>query len=305
MFVLAHLSDPHIGPLPSAPVSAFANKRFFGRLSWNRRRRWIHRPEILAALVSDLKAQTPDHIAVTGDLTNVALEAEFLQARDWLRELGAPDLVSVVPGNHDAYVRVPWEASLEHWRPFMTSDPDLGCGGASVTEAHGFPYVRKRGPIVLIGLSTAHPTPPFCAYGTLGSDQLDRLAQCLQTFGQKDWFRVVLLHHPPLPDPTNWRKRLMDAGGFQRVVIEHGAELVLHGHDHLLQVDRIDGGVRSVPVFGVPSASATQSHRKPAAHYRLHSIDRDGGTWRIRTVDRGVDPTTGTFRETGTQEMRI
>lgn len=305
MFVLAHLSDPHIGPLPAAPASAFANKRFFGRLSWYRRRRWIHRTEILSALVRDLAAHAPDHIAVTGDLTNVALEDEFLRARDWLRELGPPDRVSVVPGNHDAYVGVPWDASLAHWHAFMTSDAEPGSESDPKGESPGFPYVRKRGPIAVIGLSTAHPTPPFCAYGTLRPRQLEQLARHLRTLGQEGWCRVVLLHHPPLPSPGNWRKRLVDVPAFRRVVVEHGAELILHGHDHLLQVNRIDREAGPVPVFGVPSASAARSRGKPAAHFQLHSIDRDGGTWRIRTVDRGLDSETGTFRTMGSRETRV
>ena len=60
---------------------------------------------MLAALVADLKARTPDHIAVTGDLVNLSLPSEFVAARAWLDALGNPRDVSVVPGNHDAYVQ--------------------------------------------------------------------------------------------------------------------------------------------------------------------------------------------------------
>ena len=50
----------------------------------------IHRREVLDALVADLQAQRPDHIAVTGDLVNIALEAEFAPARAWLESIGTP-----------------------------------------------------------------------------------------------------------------------------------------------------------------------------------------------------------------------
>ena len=59
---------------------------------------------MLDALVEDLQAQRPDHIAVTGDLVNISLVAEFAPARAWLESVGTPDHVTVVPGNHDAYV---------------------------------------------------------------------------------------------------------------------------------------------------------------------------------------------------------
>ena len=78
MTVLAHLSDPHIGPLPRARMHELAGKRALGFVNWHRRRKAIHRMETLTDLVADLKAQTPDQIALTGDLVNIALPAEFL-----------------------------------------------------------------------------------------------------------------------------------------------------------------------------------------------------------------------------------
>ena len=104
-FTLAHLSDPHIPPLPSARLRDLAGKRALGYLNWTRNRHKYHRRDVLDALVADLKAQRPDHIAVTGDLVNLALEAEFTPAAAWLESVGAPQQVTVIPGNHDAYVR--------------------------------------------------------------------------------------------------------------------------------------------------------------------------------------------------------
>ena len=105
-FTLAHLSDPHLPPLPAPRLFDLAGKRALGYLNWTRNRHKFHRRDVLDALVADLEAQAPDHIAVTGDLVNLALEAEFAPARAWLRDASAPpDRVTVMPGNHDAYVR--------------------------------------------------------------------------------------------------------------------------------------------------------------------------------------------------------
>src|SRR4051812_31501957 len=90
MFKLAHLSDPHLAPLPRPNPRELLSKRGLGYINWLRKRRSIHRPEVLAALVADLKAQTPDHIAVTGDLVNLSLTSEFAPARVWLETLGNP-----------------------------------------------------------------------------------------------------------------------------------------------------------------------------------------------------------------------
>ena len=105
MFVLAHLSDPHLAPLPRPRPLELLSKRGLGYLNWLRKRRLIHRADMLATLVADLKDQGPDHVAVSGDLVNLSLTNEFALARDWLEGLGDPRHVTVVPGNHDAYVR--------------------------------------------------------------------------------------------------------------------------------------------------------------------------------------------------------
>ena len=105
MFVLAHLSDPHLAPLPTPRPRELAGKRLLGYVNWRRNRHKVHRTEQVDMLVRDLKSRAPDHVAVTGDLVNIALEAEFAQARAWLHGLGSPHDVTLVPGNHDAYVR--------------------------------------------------------------------------------------------------------------------------------------------------------------------------------------------------------
>ena len=88
MFVLAHLSDPHLAPLPRPRPRELLSKRGLGYINWLRKRRSIHRADMLAALVADLKGHAPDHVAVTGDLVNLSLTNEFAPARDWLARLG-------------------------------------------------------------------------------------------------------------------------------------------------------------------------------------------------------------------------
>src|SRR5258705_203274 len=99
MFVLAHLSDPHLAPLPTPRPRELAGKRLLGYVNWRRNRHKVHRTEQVDMLVRDLKSRAPDHVAVTGDLVNIALEAEFAQARAWLHGLGSPHDVTLVPGH--------------------------------------------------------------------------------------------------------------------------------------------------------------------------------------------------------------
>ena len=105
MFVLAHLSDPHLGPIPTPRLTELINKRGLGLINWYRKRHRHHRADVLDAIVCDMQAQSPDHTAVTGDLVNVSLESEFAAAARWLAQVGTPEQVTLVPGNHDAYIR--------------------------------------------------------------------------------------------------------------------------------------------------------------------------------------------------------
>src|SRR6201986_4838878 len=164
-FTLAHLSDPHLPPLPVPRLADLAGKRALGYLNWTRNRRKFHRRDVLDALVSDLQAQGPDHIAITGDLVNLALEAEFAPALKWLESVGAPDRVTVVPGNHDAYVRATAPRFAQTFADYLAGD-DV------VADSDLFPFLRRRGPLALIGVSSAVPTPPLMATGWLGRDQL-------------------------------------------------------------------------------------------------------------------------------------
>src|SRR5205823_7328374 len=163
--VLAHLSDPHLPPLPVSSLRELTGKRALGALNWRRNRQAIHRREVLDTIVADMQAQRPDHIAVTGDLVNLALEAEFAPARAWLASVGAPDRVTVIPGNHDAYVRATRHHIAEAWGHYFDSD-DGRDGGMT------FPSLRRRGPLALISVSSAVPTPPLMATGRLGRSQL-------------------------------------------------------------------------------------------------------------------------------------
>jgi 3',5'-cyclic AMP phosphodiesterase CpdA len=286
MFVLAHLSDPHLGPIPTPRARELANKRGLGFINWYRGRHTIHRPEVLALVERDIAERNVDHIAVTGDLVNLALTAEFAAAHQWLARLGPPERVTVVPGNHDAYVRAAAAHPLRYWGDYMRGDADepLTAPGAA---AH-FPFVRRRGPVALVGLSTAVPTGPLMATGRLGADQLMRLADTLEALGREGVFRVVLIHHPPLSRRSQHLKRLIDAGTFRRIIAQQGAELVLHGHAHLHLLGWLDGPNGRVPAVGVPSASAAEDpHGHPAA-YNLYAIERAGNGWRCEAVTRGI-----------------
>jgi 3',5'-cyclic AMP phosphodiesterase CpdA len=270
-----HITDPHLTSLEGLPLWSLRGKRWSGYLSWRRRRRFFHRREVLERLTAAVQSEDPGQILVTGDLVHVGLPEEIDAAARWLEALGTPDRVMLVPGNHDVYARDSWPAMARAWQPYLTFPQDFPQDAAG---SHAlFPLCRRigngDGALCLIGLSSALTSPLFMAYGRLGDDQRARLETAL---AQADGFRCVLVHHPPLPNMTRWRKGLLDAVELERVLARRGVELVLHGHVHH-NVARLGPG--DAHIYG--TASASSSHGHALASYRSFDVTASEGRWRV------------------------
>lgn len=291
MALLAHLSDIHLAPLPQPAIAELISKRGLGYLNWLRKRRDIHRPDVLAGVVADLKAQQPDQIAVTGDLVNLSLTSEFAPARAWLEALGDPRGTTFVPGNHDAYVRSVATRAIEDWADYMRGD-----------AGESFPFVRRRGRVALVGLSTSLPTLPLAATGRLGKEQLSKLGGVLDSLKREELFRVILIHHPPIPGVNRFR-RLHDAPALREVLRKHGAELVLHGHLHENSLIWLAGPREGIPCIGAPSASGSPHYKDDPAGYNLFEIEGKPGDWHCMVITRAMSRDDGTIGEVSRQYL--
>lgn len=299
-------------PVRIRRIGSLLNKRALGWLSWRLRRSKGHRPDVLEALVADLQAERPDHVVVTGDLTNLGLEEEFFAAAAWLRQLGSRQRVSIVPGNHDAYVSVPRPSSWDYWAEYIESDAP-GCASPTPsrtptsTSEIDFPTMRIRGLVALIGVCSARPTGLFCATGTVGVQQLERLEHVLRQLADLALCRVILIHHPPMEKGLSARRRLTDAVFFREVLMRAGADLVLHGHMHKTAITRLPGPEGLIPVVGVRSSSAIGRRPDQQAQYHLYRIERREGrrhAFRITMITRSYDPERGRFRYAEERPLR-
>ena len=268
-------------------------KRLTGYINWNKRGR-LHDMAVLAKLVDDMKAQKPDHIAMTGDILNIGLTAEFPFAKEWLSSLGSEHDVSFVPGNHDAYTRSSARHISATFSPWVS---DAAASGHK-TEVE-FPYLRRRGDIALIGLSSAIPTPPIQASGALGHEQRDAFEALLAEMGGEGLARVVMIHHPPHRVGASTGRGLRDARKFEEIIARRGADLVIHGHNHRTSVALLEGRDGPVPVVGVASGAAIPGTAGHRAAYHLYKSGRDGGRWSRSAIKRGFDVGTGTFSDIG------
>jgi 3',5'-cyclic AMP phosphodiesterase CpdA len=279
MFTLVHISDFHLCRPENAPLAAFAGKRLLSYASWRLRRRRHHDPRILAALARSVKDQAADQVAMTGDLTQLALPQESEAALRCLEAIGPPRQVFLIPGNHDALVPAGWEDRVARWADYLAAD------APGPQRRPQWPTLRVRGRVALIGLCSAHPTPPLSATGRLGADQLNRCARLLQDAAQRYLYRILMVHHPPVPGMLSARRGLVDAPALADVVRRHGAELILHGHIHRRSRVRLPGAGSPVPVLGAPSATETSPDPLRRAGFGVVRISPAAAGWETTLQD--------------------
>jgi 3',5'-cyclic AMP phosphodiesterase CpdA len=286
-FTIAHLSDAHLSPAPFPHWKEMRLKRFMGYINWRRERVRLNDMGALARLVADMLGHKPDHIAMTGDVVNIALPIEFKRAVEWMKIFGDPNDVSFTPGNHDAYVRDAMEGLARSFQPWTRGD-------GVAPGAEKFPYLRVRKNIAIIGLNSGVPTAPLLASGKLGEAQLAQLPLLLDSAREKGLARVVLIHHPPHGAAGRPLLRgLNDAREFERIVEAHGAEAILHGHTHKRLLNFLPSHATHhasgrVPVFGAPSCSSTSRDPRQRAAYFLIRFERAGDVWRTHARARGL-----------------
>ncbi len=286
---LAHCSDLHLLSHDGARWLELANKRWIGAMNLLSTRSRHYHVAAFDAMVGDLNEQGVDHVLCTGDVTNLALRQEFAFAREKFDRLTlGPTGVTVIPGNHDAYVSAGVPLFAEMFGAFATTDAGwewtavdrddsdleadlIGEPGELVPH---WPIVRVRGELALVGLSTSRQTPWFTAYGRLGAGQLARLARVLERLKGLGKARLVAIHHPPAGKRATSRIRgLRDHAAFADVIAANGADLIVHGHEHRDMTESLPGPAGPIPVRGI--SSGTYFHNKPerTARYRIYDID--------------------------------
>ena len=292
MFRIAHISDLHIPPLQRVPMREFAGKRLLGLLSWHFKWKSEHRMTILDALLAHLQNINPDHICVTGDITFTTLPAEVDRAADWISRLGDPQRISLIPGNHDAYVAGALDYALAKWSRWMRDDEGRT----------GFPYLHRRGPVNIVGLSSAVATPPAVSLGRIGQTQLEKTEALLSRIRADQRPCLLMIHHPPQDGAASPRRALSDRHKLQELLARSPVDLVLHGHLHYPTRAVLDCPTGPIPVLGAASAS-TIGGRKSVAHYHVIEIETAVGQPRFTVQHYHYNTVSGNFSLGGTQVL--
>ncbi len=282
---LAHFSDLHLLSIDGLRWLQLMNKRWIGRMNLISNRSRHYHVSAFEDMVADLNTQGIDHVLCTGDVTNLALRREFEFARGKFDGLahGKPN-ITVIPGNHDAYVAEGVGLFAELFEPFARTDSAWGWSAADRDDSDHegdlvggiprWPIVRIREGLALFGLSTSRQTPWFTAYGRVGKGQLARLERALLDPRLAGKFRLVAIHHPPAGPRAKSRIRgLRDHDQFAEVIARAGADLIVHGHEHRDMRESLAGpGDTTVPVRGIVSGTYFHDNPDKTARYRIFEI---------------------------------
>jgi 3',5'-cyclic AMP phosphodiesterase CpdA len=262
---IAHISDLHVLDLTGVTWRRFMNKRLTGAVNLLSFRNNAHPPEMLTALVDHLIERCYDHIVLTGDVSNLALESEFARARADLERLGGPERLTIVPGNHDTYTL----GAVRQRRFAQWFGPWMGAEDGVVA----FPFVKTLGSATVFGLDSTYWTMPLMSFGRVDGAQKRRLAEHFRRADVRDTFKIVALHHN-----MHVRGRLNEATGRLRgrkhlgeVLAAGAVDLVLHGHSHRANRYYLEQAGQRIPVIGCGSSTWTlQQHM---ARYNVYTIE--------------------------------
>lgn len=302
-FILAHFSDPHFARVDHLVTGDFLNKRILGSLRWKLKRQTEHSDRLFTILYNDLQRIKPDHIAITGDLTQLALPLEFEVVHDWLQTLGSGASVTVIPGNHDTYVKTVWHETFAHWLDYMAGDTQDQPSNLITDLAGLFPVLRVRNRVALVTINTAYPSSLHLADGTIGDDQLKKLETILKQLSGQGLFRIILLHHPPVQGIVSRRRSLTDAAALRTLLKRHGVELVLFGHTHRTIYTTLDTPSGLVPAMGAPSVSSLSKKIERRSRYYLYEITSTSAGWTVHVDERVFSLKKNRFVEGRQQEF--
>jgi len=215
MSVLFHVSDIHFGAEDTRAIAAFADA---------------------------VRAERPDAVLITGDLTMRARRREFAAAAAWLETLGVP--LSVEVGNHD----LPY---FNLWARFVTPYARYESLEYAIERPIDLPDVA----IIPLRTTARAQLRLNWAQGRVGATRLEAAVEALKAV-PAERTRIVACHHPLVDQPGGMSEgRTRGGRAALALLAAAGADLVVSGHVH----DPFDmvweDGPRSIRMIGAGTLS--------------------------------------------------
>lgn len=248
---IVHISDLHF-PISLNPIT-LRRKSLIGYVNYAFRRKKKH--QLHHALIESISRLDYDCLVVSGDLTNVSQDKEFVEARKILDPI-LDHRTFMIPGNHDRYTRRSIvEGYYEQYFGEFSGDPVI----PDTLNARGqkrYLRCKKFGDFAFYGWDSSVPLPPMQAQGYVEFSILEATLRHVEESNIREY---ALVCHHPIWNPRNRqesdRHRLMNRDELIAGLAERPPTLFLHGHLHTNWVKEPDS---RIPYYVVNSASSTR-----------------------------------------------
>ena len=264
--IICHISDLHL-PIEKKPtLLQLFNKRIFGFLNHTSKRKNIFKLENLDLIFNDINKSNDIHTVLTGDIVNLSLEDEFSSASQLLDHHFTDEALSVIPGNHDAYIKVDYKRSMSYLKKYFNKQNNS-------IDQEPFPYLKIINDIAIIGLSSAINSPPLMCWGKMSSKQINTLEDMLKSINGNNYFTIILIHHPVHKYGFMNLKGLLNRKQLLETITKYNINLVLHGHLHREVYNFIKTKDKFVPCIGAPSSSKMLNEKISYLQYKIWKKD--------------------------------
>jgi 3',5'-cyclic AMP phosphodiesterase CpdA len=262
MTILAHLSDLHMLERDHRKRRGLAKTRL-QFLSTGAALDAEARLQRATRLLQLAQRGGADHILLTGDLTEDGVDAQFEVLAEALHRSGVePERVTLLPGNHDAYV------------DFRAFDRALE-GPLRAYRATSREGARTVLPdAVVVPISTTIEGQWFTrSRGVIRHRDIARVSRVASDAVSRNRAVVVAQHHPPAHHPVfalEWLDGVDNVAPLRDVLQERARVHVLHGHTHRRTTKHLSGR-QHAQIFS--AASVRDQHGQPELSLRFYKAE--------------------------------
>ncbi|WP_122445824.1 metallophosphoesterase [Pseudomonas viridiflava] len=302
-FMLIQISDIHFG-----------SKHYFSSIPVaNDNIPMSDRPSLEKYFIESLSATSNrgDFLAVTGDVTQMALTDEFESAAKCITAIGnalndgvrhSGKNIAIIPGNHDVNWSIQQadpKARYLGFSPYIRFRSSFGLHIDNQIEPERLYEIHdliEKWNIVVVGFNSAVLEGPDDHRGYIGETQFKNAMQEINALcSERKPLKIALLHHHLLPVSsleTNLKKPdevLRDAAYIKHSLIENGFSIALHGHRHFAHEELIDqngDGGNKLLIVGCGSTGVVNSERasQPLQYNRLSIRQQPDNNLTVVTV---------------------